>query len=188
MLSNKILIHPSAIVDSSDIGEGSRIWAFVHVLKGAKIGRNANICDHCYIENNVVIGDNVTIKCGAWLWDGITIADNVFIGPSVTFTNDLYPRSKNIHYHQRETTLQEGCSIGANATLLAGIRIGKYAMVGAGSVVTKNVDDFSLVYGNPAKHRGYACRCGQKIELINNTAHCSCGASFIYKNHNLELV
>jgi acetyltransferase-like isoleucine patch superfamily enzyme len=188
MSSNQFFIHPSAIVDTLDIGQNSRIWAFTHVLKGAKIGRNANICDHCYIENQVAIGNDVTIKCGVWVWDGVTIEDNVFIGPSVTFTNDLYPRSKNTQYEQNHTTLREGCSIGANATVLAGITIGRYAMVGAGAVVTKDVGDFELVYGNPAKQSGYVCRCGQKLSILDDAAQCDCGASYIYADQTLKLI
>jgi acetyltransferase-like isoleucine patch superfamily enzyme len=188
MFSHNSHIHPSSIVDSTNIGKDSKIWAFVHILKGAKIGSNANICDHCYIENEVVIGDNVTVKCGVWLWDGIVIENNVFIGPGVAFTNDLYPRSKNTNYDQKKTLLREGCSIGANSTILAGVTIGRYAMIGAGSVVTKDVSDFELVYGNPAHHQGYVCKCGKKISLNNNICSCDCGCTFELSNGRLKLV
>lgn len=177
-MNNNIYIHPSAIVDTKSIGDGSKIWAFVHILNDVEIGEDSNICDHCFIENGVKIGNNVTIKCGVWLWDGISVGNNVFIGPSVTFTNDLYPRSKNINYQKKETVLEDGCSIGANSTILAGIRIGKYAMVGAGSVVTKDVGDYELVYGNPAKQNGYICKCGEKMEFNNGEADCRCGLCF----------
>lgn len=146
-----IYIHEKAICDSKDIGEGTRIWAFVHILKGAKIGRNCNICDNVFIENDVTVGDNVTVKCGVQLWDGLDIQNNVFIGPNVTFCNDLFPRSK--HYPDKflKTIVEEGASIGANATILPGIRIGKSAMVGAGSVVISDVPDSVVVVGNPAR-------------------------------------
>ncbi len=156
-------IHPNALVETENVGDNSRIWAFVHILKGAKIGKNANICDNCFIENEVLIGDDVTVKCGVYIWDGVTIEDKVFVGPGVTFTNDLFPRSKNKKYKQEKTLLREGCSIGANATILAGVTIGKYAMVGAGSVVTKDVADYELVYGNPAEHKGNVNEDGNKI-------------------------
>lgn len=156
-------IHPTAIVNTKNIGEGTRIWAFVHILDKVIIGKNANICDHCFIENNVVIGNDVTIKCGVYLWDGITIEDNVFIGPSASFANDQYPRSKNTNYIQKKTLLKQGCSIGSNATILPGITIGKYAMIGAGAVVTKDVPDYALVYGNPAKICGQVDISGKKI-------------------------
>ncbi len=151
----KYFVHKKALVETKKIGSNSKIWAFVHILPGATIGKNCNICDHCFIENNVKIGNNVTIKNGVYLWDGMNIEDNVFIGPGACFTNDLYPRSKNKNYQQKKTLLKKGCSIGANATILPGITIGQNAMIGAGSVVTKNVPDFALVYGNPARIHVY---------------------------------
>ncbi|NTW20954.1 MAG: N-acetyltransferase, partial [Nostocales cyanobacterium W4_Combined_metabat2_030] len=130
---------------------GTRIWAFAHVLKGAKIGENVNICDHVFIENDVEIGNNVTIKCGVQVWDGIRLKDNVFVGPNVTFTNDPFPRSKKYLDRYPETIVEESASIGANATILPGVTIGKNAMVGAGSVVTQNIPDDAVAIGNPAK-------------------------------------
>jgi len=159
----KNLIHETAIVESENIGESTKIWAFCNILKGAIIGKNCNICDGCFIESNVTVGDNVTIKNGVYLWDGITIEDDVFIGPNATFTNDRYPRSKNIRYVQQMTILKLGCSIGANATILSGIVIGQHAMIGAGAVVTKDVPDFTLVYGNPATDRGRVDKKGKKL-------------------------
>jgi acetyltransferase-like isoleucine patch superfamily enzyme len=145
-------IHNFAICESETIGTGTTIWAFSHVQAGAKIGKNCNICESVFIENKVVIGDNVTIKNGVQIWDGITIEDDVFVGPNVTFTNDKYPVSKNSKFVMKQTLIEKGASIGANATILPGIRIGAYSVIGAGSVVTKNVDPGEIVVGNPA-HR-----------------------------------
>lgn len=142
--------HPQALVETENIGEGSRVWAFAHVLPGAVIGNDCNICDHVFIENDVVIGNRVTIKCGVQIWDGLRLEDDVMIGPNATFTNDLFPRSKQ-PFELKRTCIKKGASIGANATILAGIEIGEGAMVGAGSVVTKNVPPNAIVAGNPAK-------------------------------------
>lgn len=140
--------HRLADVQSEKIGEDTRIWQFCVVLKGARIGNNCNICSHCFIENDVVIGNNVTIKCGVQIWDGIEIEDNVFIGPNVTFCNDKYPKSGNRNYRKLKTLVREGASIGANATILPGITIGRNAMIGAGSVVTHDVEDNAKVIGS----------------------------------------
>lgn len=145
--------HPQALVESENIGDGTRIWAFAHVLPKARIGADCNICDHTFIENDVVVGNRVTVKCGVQLWDGLRVEDDVFIGPNVTFTNDPYPRIGIRVAKYPLTVLCQGCSIGANATILPGIRIGRGAMVGAGSVVTKDVPEFVLVSGSPARVR-----------------------------------
>ena len=150
-----VMQHPTALVGSKNIGAGTRIWAFVNICPGAVIGTECNICDHVFIENDVVIGNRVTLKCGVFVWDRVTLEDDVFIGPGVAFTNDLYPRSKD---HSREyvpTLVRRGASIGANATILAGITIGKNAMVGAGSVVTRDVPPNVIVRGNPARVQGF---------------------------------
>jgi UDP-2-acetamido-3-amino-2,3-dideoxy-glucuronate N-acetyltransferase len=144
-------IHPHALVESKDIGKGTRIWAFAHVLSEAKIGEDCNICDHVFIENDVTIGNRTTIKCGVQIWDGITIEDDVFIGPNATFTNDLFPRSKEYPEEFLKTIVKKNASIGANATILPGITIGEGAMIGAGSVVTKDVPPYAVMVGNPAK-------------------------------------
>jgi acetyltransferase-like isoleucine patch superfamily enzyme len=140
-----------ALVESSSIGTGTRIWAFAHVLAGAKIGADCNICDHVFIENDVVVGDRVTIKCGVQLWDGLRLADDVFVGPNATFTNDRFPRSKQLPSAWLVTTVCKGASIGANATILPGITIGEHAMIGAGAVVTRDVPARVVVVGNPAR-------------------------------------
>jgi acetyltransferase-like isoleucine patch superfamily enzyme len=142
--------HSHALVESSTIGEATRIWAFAHVLPGARIGADCNICDHVFIENDVIIGDRVTVKCGVQLWDGVRLEDDVMVGPNATFTNDKYPRGKQ-PFELLGTVVKAGASIGANATILCGITIGRKAMVGAGSVVTKDVPDGALVMGNPAR-------------------------------------
>ncbi|MCI0556361.1 MAG: WxcM-like domain-containing protein [Anaerolineae bacterium] len=147
--------HQNSIVESRAIGKDTRIWAFAHVLPGAVIGEDCNICDHVFIENDVQLGNRVTIKSGVQLWDGIRIEDDVFIGPNVAFTNDPFPRSKQYPEKYSQTIVQNGASIGANATILPGLTIGQNAMVGAGAVVTKNVPPNSIVVGNPARIVNY---------------------------------
>ena len=148
--------HATALVETKSIGAGTRIWAFVHILPGARVGADCNICDHTFIENNVVLGDRVTVKCGVQLWDGIEIEDDVFIGPNVTFTNDAWPRSRRWRTSYPATVVRKGASIGANATILPGITIGQNAMVGAGAVVTRSVPPNAIVVGNPARITSYA--------------------------------
>ncbi len=145
------MIHPLADVQTEEIGKDTRIWQFSVVLKGAKIGGNCNICAHTFIEGDVVLGNNVTVKSGVYLLDGTRVEDDVFIGPNATFTNDRLPRSKQYPEKFFTITLKQGCSVGSNATLLPGITIGRYALVGAGAVVTKDVPDYAIVAGNPAK-------------------------------------
>jgi len=147
--------HQTAIVETEHVGEGTRVWAYAHILPGAKVGLNCNICDHTFIENDVVVGDRVTIKCGVQLWDGVRVSDDVFIGPNATFTNDPFPRSGQHLEIFAQTVIQRGASIGANATILPGINIGEYAMIGAGAVVTHNVPPHAKVVGNPARIVGY---------------------------------
>lgn len=151
----KNFIHSAAIVETELIGKNTRVWAFTHILAGAVVGEDCNLCDYVFIENDVVVGNNVTVKCGVQLWDGITLEDNVFIGPNVTFTNDAFPRSKQYPEKYLRTVIKKGASIGANATILPGLTIGQHAMVGAGTVVIKNVPPFAIVVGNPAQIVGY---------------------------------
>ena len=147
--------HDTALVESPFIGDGTRIWAFAHVLPGARIGQDCNLCDHTFVENDVILGDRVTVKSGVQLWDGLRIEDDVFIGPNATFTNDPYPRSKQYLDRYPRTTIRKGASIGANATILPGITVGDRAMIGAGAVVTHNVPPGAKVVGNPARITGY---------------------------------
>jgi UDP-2-acetamido-3-amino-2,3-dideoxy-glucuronate N-acetyltransferase len=154
-VSADVFVHPQALCESRAIGRGTRIWAFAHVLPGAVIGCDCNICDGVFVENDVRLGDRVTVKCGVQLWDGVEVESDVFIGPNATFTNDPFPRSKHPPAQFARTTLREGCSIGANATILAGVEIGAGAMVGAGAVVTHSVPPNAIAVGNPARITGY---------------------------------
>lgn len=151
MLPDDVFIHKLADVASCFIGAGTRVWQFVVVLEGARIGEDCNICSHVLIEGNVVLGDRVTVKSGVQLWDGLRVGNDVFIGPNATFTNDKFPRSKQYPGKFLETVIEQGASIGAGAVILPGIKIGMGAMVGAGAVVTKHVSANSLVVGNPAR-------------------------------------
>lgn len=164
--------HETAIVESNKIGDETTIWAFTHIFPNAEIGMNCNINDHTLIENDVIIGDNVTVKSGVHIWDGVRIGNNVFIGPSVVFTNDLNPRSKIYPTAFEKTIIDDYASIGANATIVAGNKIGKYAMIGAGSVITKDVPAYTLWYGNPAQFKGYVCTCGQRLDANNYCNNC----------------
>lgn len=154
--SSAPFVHTQAICESTHVGAGTRIWAFAHILPRAQIGRDCNICDGVFVENDVVVGDRVTVKCGVQLWDGVHLGDDVFVGPNATFSNDRFPRSKKYQDEVLRTVVEDGASIGANATLLPGIRIGQYAMVGAGAVVTRDVPPGAIVVGNPARIIGTA--------------------------------
>jgi acetyltransferase-like isoleucine patch superfamily enzyme len=183
-----VFIHPKAIVEAGNIGEGTRIWAFAHLLEGASVGRNCNICDHTFVEGNVIVGDNVTIKSGVYLWDGVRIEDDVFIGPNATFTNDIRPRSKVYPPQFMCTYIRKGASIGANATIICGINIGEWAIIGAGSVVTKDVPDHAIVYGSPARIKGYVCECAENLTFENSKAKCKCGKVYELKEKNVTKV
>jgi UDP-2-acetamido-3-amino-2,3-dideoxy-glucuronate N-acetyltransferase len=172
-----VFVHPTALVETGAVGDGTRIWAFAHVMAGASIGRGCNIGDHAFVESGAVVGDRVTVKNHALIWDGVTIDDDVFIGPNVVFTNDPAPR---VRYKHRldgwvETRVRAGASIGANATIVCGIEIGRNAMIGAGSVVTRDVPDHALFYGNPARFAGWVCECGERL---NPDLACTCGLRY----------
>jgi acetyltransferase-like isoleucine patch superfamily enzyme len=181
------MIHPTAIVEDAEvIGADTNIWAYAHVMAGARIGNHCNVGDHAFVETGAVVVDNVTLKNNVLVWEGITIKDNVFVGPGVIFTNDRFPRSPRApqamqRYSDKanwleSTLVQHGCAIGAGATICPGITLGRYSMIGAGSVVTEDVEPFSLVIGSPARHRSYVCSCGQKLAGHYLQADClACG-------------
>lgn len=182
-------IHPQALVETKDIGSGTRIWAFSHVMSGAKIGRNCNIGDHSFVESGAIVGDNCTIKNGNMVWEGVSLEEGVFVGPHVFFTNDLHPRSPRLtevgnRYHDKanwlaRTRVKHGATLGAGSVILAGITLGEYAMVAAGAVVTKSVPNHALVKGNPARVSGWVCACGQTLKIRSKAAQCKvCGAKY----------
>lgn len=177
-----VFVHPHALVeDGAKVGGGTRVWAFAHIVKGAVVGEDCNICDHTFIEGKVQVGDRVTLKCGVFLWDHLVAEDDVFIGPAAAFVNDMRPRSRQYPPEVAGTLLRQGCSIGANATVLGGLTIGRFAMVGAGAVVTRDVADFALVAGNPARFRRWICQCSRNLSFQNGAAVCDCGRRFALK-------
>lgn len=180
MISPEASIHSLAAVDTgAHIGSRSRIWQFCVVLPDAVIGEDCNICAHCLIEGGVTVGSRVTVKSGVQLWDGVTLEDDVFVGPNVTFTNDHFPRSRQRPEKFARTVVRSGASIGANATILPGITIGRRTMIGAGSVVTRDIPDNALFVGNPARFRAWLCGCAEKLSFADpGIASCKCGRQF----------
>lgn len=162
------MIHPSSDIQTNQIGEGTTIWQFCVVLKGAVIGKDCNINAQVFIENDVIIGDRVTVKSGVQLWDGIRIADDVFVGPNATFTNDLRPRSKQYLDAFQQTIIEEKATIGANATILPGVTIGAFSMIGAGAVVTRDVPPRALIFGSPARIIGWLNEDGSRMTSISD--------------------
>ncbi len=184
-----VFIHETAIVETSAIGDGTRIWAYTHIMNGAQIGKNCNIGDHCFVEAGAYVGDNSTIKNGNMIWEGVTLEEGVFVGPHAFFTNDLRPRSPRLpgmesKYKDKDqwllkTLVKRGASLGAASIIIAGITIGEYAMVGAGTVVTKSVAPYALVKGNPARADGWVCVCGRTLQFDSRFAACGeCGRTF----------
>ena len=176
--SNKPYIHPQALVETRAVGPGTRVWAFAHVMKGAVIGRDCNIGDHSFIESGVTVGDRVTVKNGVSVWNGVTLENGVFVGPNAAFTNDRFPVSRHNVFKLEPTRVREGAAIGANATVVCGVTVGRHAMVGAGAVVTRDVPDHALVYGNPAKSAGFLCVCRKKLTFKSAAARCACGLRY----------
>jgi acetyltransferase-like isoleucine patch superfamily enzyme len=185
-LAKPYFAHPQALVESEDIGPGTRIWAFAHVLPGARIGAKCNICDHAFIETGATLGDNVTVKNGVAIWWGVTVEDNVFLGPNCVLTNDPNPRAyiRKSSPALETTLIRANATVGANATILCGTTIGQYAFIGAGAVVLSTVLDFALMVGNPARQVGWMCRCARRLLIpasasLNASTTCSqCRAQF----------
>jgi acetyltransferase-like isoleucine patch superfamily enzyme len=170
-------VHKLALVESNDIGDGTVIYAFVHVMAGASIGRDCKLCDHVFVESGARIGDRVTIKNGVMVWDHVNIGDDVFIGPGVVLTNDLHPRRCEA-WHPTPTWIDDGATIGANATIVCGVRLGARSFVGAGAVVVKDVEPHALVLGNPATRHGWVCHCGQSLHSEPTTTCAHCGRRY----------
>lgn len=169
-----VQVHPLGLCESSSVGAGTRIWAFAHVLPGAVVGRDCNICDGAYVEYGAVLGDRVTVKNQVMVFEGVTVGDDVFLGPGVIFTNDLYPRAalKRTGDALTRTRVRDGATLGAGVVVVCGVTIGSGAFVGAGAVVTADVPDDAFMVGNPARQIGWACECGRRL---SPTSTCVCG-------------
>lgn len=160
-----VYVHPTAIVDKGvKLGSGTKVWHFVHLMENAKLGKDCIVADYVHVGRNVTVGDNVKLENRATVYEGVTIQEDVFVGPNVTFTNDLYPRSFNKDWKISQTLIKKGSSLGAGTIIVCGVTIGKFVLVGSGSVVTTDIPDYALVYGNPARIKGFVCKCGKKLE------------------------
>ena len=185
----KYFVHESSYVDQgAEIGEGTKIWHFSHIMSGAKIGEKCSIGQNVNIGSKAVLGNNVKVQNNVSIYDGVILEDDVFCGPSMVFTNVFNPRSHVVRKHEyRKTLVRKGATIGANATVVCGNTIGEFAFVGAGTVVTKDVPPFALVYGNPAEVHGWMCKCGVRLEVNAETARCQkCGAEYFLSENKLE--
>ena len=188
MSEKNYFVHESSYIDAPcEIGEGTKVWHFSHIMKHSKVGRNCNIGQNVFISSGVVIGNNVKIQNNVSVYTGVTCEDDVFLGPSCVFTNVINPRSfieRKEEYKQ--TIVKKGATIGANATIVCGYKVGKYALVGAGAVVTKDVPDYALVVGNPAGIIGYVCECGNRLSKSNNKYICSlCSKKYLMVNGSI---
>ena len=172
-----VFVHPNALCESDAIGARTRVWAFAHVMKGARIGEDCNVCDHAFIESGAIVGNRVTVKNCVLVWDKVVIEDEVFLGPNCVFTNDMNPRVAFRKTPDKflPTLVRRGASIGANATIVCGVTIGAHAFVGAGSVIIRDVPAYGMVAGNPSRRIGWICECGEKL---NSALACSCGRRY----------
>lgn len=177
-MTQPVFIHPAALCESEDVGDGTRVWAFAHVMAGSVIGQHCNIGGHSFVEEGATIGSGVTVKNGVSVWRGVTLEDDVFVGPNAVFTNDLRPRAEMKHDPDDllATLVRHGATLGANATVVCDTTIGAYAFIGAGAVVIADVPDHALVIGNPARQIGWACRCGHT--LAEELSCSSCGRRY----------
>ena len=186
MKKDKAFFHPHALVESKpSVGAGTRVWAFAHLMKGSAVGNDCNIGDHAFLEAGSRLGDRVTVKNGVSIWRKVTIEDDVFVGPNAVFTNDLFPVSR-ARPTLLPTRVRKGSCIGANATVLCGVTIGRYAFVGAGAVVTRDVPDHALCLGNPAGVRAFLCRCRRRLRFSASRASCPCGLKFIRSKNSVK--
>lgn len=171
-------VHERALCEAEDIGPRTRIWAFAHVMKGARVGADCNVGDHAFIESGARLGDRVTVKNAVLVWDRVTVEDDVFLGPNAVFTNDLRPRSGSFKRRAEQwsdTLVRKGATVGAGATVVCGVTLGEYCMVGAGAVVTRDVASYALVVGSPATRIGWICACG---ETLDDGLACGCGRRY----------
>lgn len=173
-------VHPRGLCESREVGPGTRIWAFAHVMRGATVGARCNVGDHAFVESGAVVGDDVTIKNGVSVWRGVTVHDGAFLGPNCTFTNDLRPRSRlpKAPEDLAATTVGRHATVGANATVVCGLEIGPGAFVAAGAVVVRDVPAYALVAGNPARRRGWVCECGERLVARSGVMVCRCGRRY----------
>jgi len=186
-LDPSVFVHERALVETDDIGARTRVWAFAHVMKGARVGADCNVCDHAFVESGAVVGNHVTIKNCVLIWDKVTVEDEVFLGPNMVFTNDMNPRvafRKTVDQFL-PTLVRRGASIGANATIVCGVTIGEQAFVGAGSVVIRDVPAHGVVVGNPARRIGWMCACGERLPT---DLRCGCGRAYRVTDEQAGLV
>lgn len=183
--SKGVFVHPNGLCESHEVGAGTRVWAFAHVLDGAKVGRDCNICDHAYVEGGAVVGDRVTIKNRVLVFEGVTVEDEVFLGPAVVFTNDLRPRAaiKRSGAALSKTLVRRGATLGAGTVVVCGLTVGEHAFVGAGTVVVRDVPPYAFVLGNPGRVIGWVCECGLRL---SDDLVCQCGLAYRTTPEGLE--